>query len=160
MNDVLGVVGDQLLQGRAVASQIPRPQYGGVVAVNVLDRLIPANPEFPFDRFQSTPVSQAASDPSQIDVDGWQPDILEGEPQEAKVEAGAVESDNDRILFQTIRQILEILPIDEHLVAVPIEKPHHRDGIENRREAGRLNVKENSSGCKLRKESPGLTLRG
>src|SRR5258708_28893773 len=69
VDDIFGVVRDQLLQCGGVSSQVARPQYSCVMTIEVFDGFASGTAEFSFDRLQAAKKSEPACRPTQFDVD-------------------------------------------------------------------------------------------
>src|ERR1019366_5329134 len=105
---------------------------------------------------QAPAVSEAPRDPTQVDMDWGQLKVRERELEETKIEAGAIERNDDRVFLEAIRQILEVLAVDEHFIPVTVKKANHGHRVEDGREAGCLDVEKNGLGFEFRKEPPRL----
>ena len=89
-------------------------------------------------------------------MDRRQFDIRECDLQETKVEAGAVEGDDNGVLLEPGGQVLEVLPVDENFIPMAVEETDHGHSVKDRRETCRLNVEEDALGCELREKPPWL----
>src|ERR1035437_5220083 len=58
-------------------------------------------------------------------MDWGQLKVRERELQETKIEASAIEGNDDGVFLEAIRQILEVLTVDEHFVPGTVTKANH-----------------------------------
>ena len=58
--------------------------------------------------------------------------------------------------FSRLRKILEIIAVQEELILSAVVQPHHRDGVEDRRKAGRFNVEVYTTISEVGEEPPRL----
>jgi len=156
VHDVLHVVLEEEIQCLRMTGPMGPPQADGIETAQPRGLLAPVDAEILLDRLEPAEETEAAERPHHVEVDLVQGHAGERFAEERHVEPGAVEGHEQLRPRKRVRQVLEVVSLDEAPFSMAIEHAHDGHRIAAEGEPRRLDVQERDMVSEVRPGSPML----